>query len=45
MGFINLLSAEMATDYSVTVAIMFSLHNQLKIANKHQKKDLVLEDA
>ncbi|GAX35451.1 hypothetical protein [Nodularia sp. NIES-3585] len=40
MGFANLLSAEIAADYSIPVERMFSLCNQLKIANKRQKTDL-----
>ncbi|WP_227789010.1 MULTISPECIES: hypothetical protein [unclassified Nodularia (in: cyanobacteria)] len=40
MGFANLLSAEIAADYSIPVERVFSRCNQLKIAKKRQKTDL-----
>ncbi|BAY75276.1 hypothetical protein NSTC745_02086 [Nostoc sp. DSM 114161] len=45
MGFANLSIAEIAADYSMTVEKLFSLDNQLLIADKHQKSRLALEDA
>ncbi len=45
MGFANLSIAEIAADYSMTVEKLFSLENQLLIADKHQKSRLALEDA
>ncbi|MDZ8189215.1 MAG: hypothetical protein RMX96_30800 [Nostoc sp. ChiSLP02] len=45
MGFANLSIAEIAADYSTPVEKLFSLDNQLLIADKHQKSRLALEDA
>ncbi|BAZ51119.1 hypothetical protein NIES4103_37420 [Nostoc sp. NIES-4103] len=45
MGFADLSIAEITTDYSIPVAKVFSLCNQLLIAYKHQKTLLALEDA
>ncbi|RCJ24516.1 hypothetical protein A6S26_18265 [Nostoc sp. ATCC 43529] len=45
MGFANLSIAEITADYSMTVEKLFSLDNQLLIADKHQKSRLALEDA
>ncbi|MGF1988270.1 MAG: hypothetical protein RMY62_010445 [Nostoc sp. ZfuVER08] len=45
MGFANLSIAEIAADYSIPVEKLFSLDNQLLIADKHQKSRLALEDA
>lgn len=43
MGFVNLLTAEIAADYSRPVARVFSLYNQLEIAQKYQKTNLALK--
>ncbi|WP_392531441.1 hypothetical protein [Nostoc sp. C117] len=45
MGFADLSIAEIADDYSIPVEKLFSLYNQLLIADKHQKTRLALEDA
>lgn len=45
MGFADLAIAEITANYSISVKRMFSLYNQLIIADKHQKTRLALEDA
>ncbi|MCC5635895.1 hypothetical protein LC593_08510 [Nostoc sp. CHAB 5844] len=45
MGFVTLAIAEIATDYSMTVAKVFSLYNQLEIAYKCHKAHWALENA
>jgi hypothetical protein len=45
MGFADLAIAEITTNYSIPVEKVFSVYDQLGIANQHQKTRLVLRDA
>jgi hypothetical protein len=45
MGFADLSIAEIAAHYSNAVERLFSLYNQILIADKHQNTRLALEDA